>query len=382
LPEATLRNWRILRAYSESRVRSLPQVHVFVTRMINVGLIGFGLAGRSFHAPVIHAVAGLKLAAILQRSGDEAGRLYPEAQIVRSVGELLALADIQLIVVASPNDTHYAIARQCLAAGRDVVVDKPLTPTLSEALELVKFAREHGRILTVYHNRRFDGDFQSVRLVLASGHLGRVVRFESNYDRFRPQLKLNAWRERIGPGSGVFFDLAPHLIDHALQLFGTPLAVLADTRVERENAIVDDAFDLTLYYDGGLRALLRATMLAPVTRPRFLIHGTEGAYVKNSFDVQEPKLRAGRLPWNETATPQEQEENSGVLSRVKPDGSVQETRIPPVVSDYRDYYSNIRDVLLSTAKAAVTADQALDVMRVLELGRESSDRRCTIEWRT
>jgi predicted dehydrogenase len=349
--------------------------------MINVGLIGFGLAGRSFHAPVIHAVPGLKLAAILQRTGDEAGRLYPEARIVRSVDELLGSNDIQLVVVASPNDTHYAIARQCLAAGRDVVVDKPVTPTLSEALELVRFAREHGRMLSVYHNRRFDGDFQAVKQLVASGQLGRVVRFESNYDRFRPQLKPNAWRECPGPGTGVFFDLAPHLIDHALQLFGTPVAIFADIRGERENAIVDDAFDLTLYYAGGLRALLRATMLAPVTRPRFIIHGTHGAYVKRSFDVQEPKLRTGRLPWAETPTQQEQEENSGVLWRVTPDGRVEEASIPAAGSDYRDFYSNVRDVLLGTAEPVVTQEQALNVMRVLELGCESSERRCTIEWR-
>ncbi len=285
--------------------------------MIDVGLIGFGLAGRSFHAPVINAVAGLRLAAIMQRSGDEAARLYPDARIVRSIEELLATPDIRLVVVATPNDTHHPIARQCLAAGRDVIVDKPLAPTLEEALDLVKFAQERGRLLTVYQNRRYDGDFQAVQQLVASGRLGRIVRFESNYDRFRPQLKPNAWRERSGPGTGILFDLAPHLIDHSLVLFGLPEGVTADIRVERENAIADDSFDLTLHYAGSLRALLRATMLAPVTRPRFILHGTSGAYVKHAFDVQEPKLRAGRLPWNETPSKEEQEENSGVLTHYR-----------------------------------------------------------------
>ena len=348
--------------------------------MINVGLIGFGLAGRSFHAPVIHAVPGLRLAAIVQRHGDAAGQLYPEARIVRSVDELLAIAEIQLIVIATPNDTHYSFARQFLAAGRDVVVDKPMAPTLGEAEALFRFARERGRLLSVYHNRRYDGDFQTVRELVASNRLGRIVRFESNYDRFRPQLKANAWRERNGPGTGVFFDLAPHLIDHALLLFGLPQAVTADIRIEREHAIVDDAFDLTLHYDRGLRALLRATMLAPVTRPRFILHGTDGAYVKHSFDVQEPKLRAGRIPWNEVPSEAEQLENSGVLSTVNADGSLLEQNVPPAKSDYRDYYANIRDVLLGTAQLAVTPQHALDVMRVLELARESSDRRCTVDW--
>ena len=350
--------------------------------MIDVGLIGFGLAGRSFHAPVINAVAGLRLAAIMQRSGDEAARLYPDARIVRSIEELLATPDIRLVVVATPNDTHHPIARQCLAAGRDVIVDKPLAPTLEEALDLVKFAQERGRLLTVYQNRRYDGDFQAVQQLVASGRLGRIVRFESNYDRFRPQLKPNAWRERSGPGTGILFDLAPHLIDHALVLFGLPEGVTADIRVERENAIADDSFDLTLHYAGSMLALLRATMLAPVTRPRFILHGTSGAYVKHAFDVQEPKLRAGRLPWNETPSKEEQEENSGVLTIVNPDSTTAQYRVSPVSSDYRSYYANIRDVLLGTAAPAVTPQHALDVMRILELARDSNARRCTIPRRS
>jgi predicted dehydrogenase len=348
--------------------------------MIDVGLIGFGLAGHAFHAPVIQAVSGLRLAAILQRSSSDAAELYPDARIVRSVEELLAIPEIRLVVIASPNDTHYPIARQCLAASRDVVVDKPFAPTLEEALDLVNFAQERGRLLTVYQNRRFDGDFQAVQQLVASGRLGRLVRFESNYDRFRPQLKANAWRERSGPSTGILFDLAPHLIDHALLLFGLPNAVTADIRIEREDGVADDSFDLTLHYARGLRALLRATMLAPVTRPRFILHGTSGAYVKHAFDVQEPKLRASRIPWNETPTEAEQEENSGVLTLVKVDGATTQELVPPAPSDYRNYYANVRDVLLGTALPAVTPQHTLNVMRVLTLARESSTRRCSIPW--
>jgi scyllo-inositol 2-dehydrogenase (NADP+) len=348
--------------------------------MISVGLIGFGLAGRAFHAPVIHAVSGLRLAAIVQRSGNQAAELYPDVRIVRSVEELLAISDIQLIVIATPNDTHYSIARQCLDAGRDVVIDKPLTPTLEEARDLVRFAQERGRLLTVYQNRRYDGDFQAVLQIVTSGRLGRLVRFESNYDRFRPQLKANAWRERPGPGSGVLFDLAPHLIDHALVLFGLPEAVTADIRIEREHAVADDSFDLTLHYAGGLRAVVRATMLAAVTRPRFVLHGTSGAYVKHAFDVLEPKLRAGRIPWNETPSDAEQEENSGILTLVDANGITTERRVPPAPGDYRAYYSNIRDTLLGIATPAVTPQYALDVMQILELARQSSARRCTVAW--
>jgi predicted dehydrogenase len=352
-----------------------------VAKVIDVGLIGFGLAARSFHAPVIHAVPGLRLAAIVQRSGNEAASLYPDARIVRSVEKLLAISDIRLVVIATPNDTHCCIARQCVDAGRDVVVDKPLAPTLDEALELAEFARKRGRLLTVYHNRRFDGDFQAIRQLVAEGRLGRIVRFESNYDRFRPHLKANAWRERSGSGTGVFMDLAPHLIDHALVLFGLPEAVTADIRIEREQAIVDDSFDLTLHYAGGLRALLRATMLAPVTRPRFILHGTSGAYVKHAFDVLEPKLRAGQIPWDEMPNEAEQEANSGVLTLVNAEGTTTlQERVPSAPSDYRSYYANVRDVLLGAATPLVTVEHALNVMRVLELARESSARRCTVPW--
>ncbi len=306
--------------------------------------------------------------------------MYPDARIVRSVEEVLAISDIRLVVIATPNDTHHTIARQCLAAGRDVVVDKPLTPTLEEARDLVTFAQKMGRLLTVYQNRRYDGDFQAVRELVASGLLGRLVRFESNYDRFRPQLKANAWRERSGPGSGILFDLAPHLIDHALVLFGLPEAVTADIRIERDHAVADDSFDLTLHYTGGLRAVLRATMLAAVTRPRFILHGTSGTYVKEAFDVQEPKLRAGRIPWNETPSEAEQEENSAVLTLVDANGTTTERRVPPAPSDYRAYYANIRDTLLGTAAPAVTPQHALDVMQILDLARLSSARRCTVPW--
>src|ERR1700674_5275750 len=216
--------------------------------MIDVGLIGFGLAGRAFHAPVIRAVPGLRLAAILQRSGTQAAEQYPDVRIVRSVEELLSVESIRLVVIATPNDTHYSLARACLAAGRDVVVDKPFTTTLEEAKTLVQFAKDSHRLLTVYQNRRYDGDFAAIRQLVAEGTLGRIVRLETSYDRFRSHLKPSAWRERSAPGAGILFDIAPHLIDHALLLFGLPQSISADVRIEREHALADDSFDIVLRY--------------------------------------------------------------------------------------------------------------------------------------
>jgi scyllo-inositol 2-dehydrogenase (NADP+) len=346
--------------------------------MIDVGLIGFGLAGRAFHAPVIRAVSGLRLAAILQRSGNEAAEQYPDVPIVRSLEELLAIREIRLIVIATPNHTHFPLAQQCLAAGRDVLVDKPFATTFAEAAELVQLAQKAGRILTVYQNRRYDGDFAAIRQLVATGALGRIVSFETNYDRFRPQLKPGAWRERAEPGSGIFFDIAPHLIDHALVLFGLPESVTADIRAERDGAVADDAFDLVLRYANGIRATLRSSILAAAPRPRFVLHGTRGSFVKLSFDPQETNLRRGYLP-TDRVWGAEPEENWGMLTTAEGDTLVRR-RVPAAACDYRDFYANLRDALLGRGNLAVTPQWALEVMRLLELARESNERRCSVSW--
>ncbi|HTQ61726.1 MAG TPA: Gfo/Idh/MocA family oxidoreductase [Candidatus Solibacter sp.] len=344
--------------------------------MIDVGLVGFGLAGRSFHAPVIRAVPGLRLAAIVQRNGNEAATLYPDVRIVRTLVELLSMKEIRLVVIATPNDSHFQLAHRCLVANRDVLVDKPFTTSLQKANTLVQFAKKQGRLITVYQNRRYDGDFQAILQLVASGALGRIVRFESNYDRYRPLLRPGAWREKSGPGSGIFFDIAPHLIDHALLLFGVPEAVTADIRIEREGAVADDAFDLAFHYPRGLRADLRSSILAVTTRPRFLLHGTNGAFLKQTFDPQENNLRHGRIP-AEGAWGAEPEENWGLLTLAE-NGGLTQRRVPSANCDYRDFYANLRDALLGKAKPAVTPEWALDVMRLMELARQSSHERRTI----
>ena len=347
--------------------------------MIDVGLIGFGLGGRSFHAPVIRSVPGLRLAAILQRGGSDAARQYPDVRIVRSLDELLALPDIRLIVVATPNDSHYSLARQCLLAGRDVLVDKPFTTSLEDAAALVRLAKERSLIVTVYHNRRYDPDFAAIRKLVAAGTLGRIVRLEVNYDRYRPQLKPGAWREGRGPGAGIFFDIAPHLIDYALQLFDLPESLTADIRTERECATADDAFDVAFHYPRGLRVDLRSSILAAASRPHFVLHGTLGAFIKHTVDPLEHNLRFGLvqpgLPWSS-----EPEEHWGVLTFAAEDGNLTPRRVPPETCDYRDFYTNLRDALLGKTPLAVGPEYALDVMRLLELARHSNAEGRTISF--
>jgi scyllo-inositol 2-dehydrogenase (NADP+) len=348
--------------------------------MINVGLIGFGLAGRAFHAQVISRVPGMRLAAILQRKGDEAAAAYPAAKIVRSLDELLALPDVQLIVIASPNETHAPVARAALAAGRDVVVDKPFTTSYTQAVDLVDFAEKSGRFLTVYQNRRYDGDFQAILELLGAGSLGRIVRFETNYDRFRPNFKPNAWREKAAPGAGILFDIGPHMIDHAMVLFGKPAAVTADVRIERQGGLADDAFDIMFHYPGSMRAVLSSNILAASQRPRFLLFGTKGAFVKQSFDPQENNLRFGNIP-EKGAWGAEPEENWGLLTLSDGTDTTQR-RIPPGTGDYRDFYANVRDALEGKAKPFVSLPHALDVMRALEVCRASSEQQRTLPWPT
>lgn len=346
--------------------------------MIEVALIGFGLGGRCFHAPVIRAVAGLHLAAILQRTQSTAAELYPDMRIVRTLDQLLAIDAIQLVVISTPNQTHFPFAKRCLEAGKHVVVDKPFTTTVREAVELLNLAKQKNLVLSVYHNRRFDADFQALQQTIAAGQLGRVLRFESTYDRYRPQSKPGAWREKPGPGSGVLFDLAPHLLDQSLTLLGIPEAIAADVRIERPGFSTDDAFDIFLYYPAGIRALLRATMMSAVPRPRLVVLGDKGSYLKREFDPLEPNLRNGQIPTGESWVV-EKEENYGELTLIENGTST--TRKIPSIGDWREFYGNVRDALLGKAPPLVTPQQILNVMVALELSLESNSKRCTLPWR-
>ena len=341
--------------------------------MLNVGLVGFGFAGKVFHAPVIRAVEGLRLAAIVQRRGPP-DPLYADVAFVRSVDELLK-RPIDLVVVATPNTSHHSIAKQSLDAGRHVVVDKPFTTTMGEAEDLVETAARRRRIVTVYQDRRYTGDFATVQKVVGEGAAGRVVAYESHFDRFRPERKPNAWREEELPGSGVWFDIGPHLFDQALLLFGRPDAIGADIRVEREGAVVDDAFDVTLHY-ANMRALLRSSMLAQPVGPTWIVHGTKGTFIKYGMDPQEAALKEGRTPL-EGDWDTERGELHGKL--VTPEG----TRVVPTLrSSFAKYYENVRDALLGKAALAVTPEWSLDVMRGLLLALESSRQRRILEWTT
>jgi len=347
--------------------------------MIKVGLVGFGLAAQAFHAPLIRAVPGLQLACVLERSGNRAREKYPDVRIARSLDELLSDAEIGLCVIATPNNSHFELAQTCLLAGRDVLIDKPMSPSWKECTGLTALAKEKKRLLTVYQNRRCDGDFRSIQNLLSSGALGAVTDYEARYDRYRPQPKPGAWRENADvPGSGVLFDLGAHLIDQALVLFGEPQAVTAKAFCQRETSQINDAFDVCLDY-GRMHAALKARILTLAPGPHFVVHGTRGSFVKYGMDPQEERLRAGDFPqgtdwgkdWGLDA-----EKNWGTLTTVgEPAKSIVTER-----GDYRDFYRNLRDAIEGRAPLAVTPEQALRTMKAIFLARTSSNEGRTVPW--
>jgi scyllo-inositol 2-dehydrogenase (NADP+) len=347
--------------------------------MVRVGLIGFGLAGQAFHAPVIRGVPGMELACILQRKGTLAREKYPDVRVARTLEELLAEGEIQLCVIATPNDSHFELARACLIAGRHVVVDKPVAPTLTEAEELVKVAAERERLMTVYQDRRWDGDFKTVKKIIQSGKLGSIVEYECRYDRFRLEPKANAWRERADqPGAGVLFDLGPHVLDQALALFGEPKAITASAYCQRESSQVDDSFDVCMEYV-GLRAMGRARIIAYAPGPHFLIHGTRGSFVKYGMDPQEARLRAGNCPkgmdWG-ADWGMDPEALWGTLTLMGEPGA----KVKTERGDYREFYANVRDAIEKKSALEVTPQQALRTMRAVMLAHKSSRERRTVSW--
>jgi predicted dehydrogenase len=347
--------------------------------MVRVGLIGFGLAGQAFHAPVIRGVQGMELACILERHGSKAKERYPEVRVARSLEEMLSDKTINLCVVATPNDTHYSYTKACLEAGRHVVVDKPFTPTMVEAEQLVRLAADHGRLVTVYQDRRWDGEFHTVKDLVKSSALGSVVEYESRFDRFRLESKPGAWRERADhPAAGVLWDLGPHLIDQALVLFGTPETIWASAFCQRPTAQVDDSFDVHMEYPQR-RATLRARIIAYAPGPHLLIHGTGGSFIKYGMDPQEEILRSPNCPDGPDWGPDwgvETEERWGTLSPV----GGEPHKVKTERGDYRGYYANVRDAIEKGSPLDVTPDQALRTMRGILLAHKSSREGRRVRW--
>ncbi|MDM0013534.1 oxidoreductase [Variovorax sp. J22P168] len=340
--------------------------------ILRAGLVGYGFAGQTFHAPVLSTVPGLELAAVASSQPAKVHADWPGVDVVPDVDRLLRRSDIDLVVVATPNAQHHPIARLALEAGKHVVVDKPFTLDAAQARELAALAAGRGRVLSVYQNRRFDADFLTLRDLLARGELGRPVFLESHFDRFRPQVR-ERWREQPVPGAGLWVDLGAHLVDQAVQLFGRPDTLQLDTAALRDQAVVEDYFHAVLRYESGphapLRVLLHATTLAAFGAPRYIVHGTRGSYVKRGVDPQEDALRAGQRP---SAAGWGIDPLDGELTLVGSDGVPHASALPTRPGNYVDYYAAVRDAILGKGPNPVTPEQAVELMELLDLGRQSA----------
>lgn len=341
--------------------------------LLRVGLVGYGFAGRTFHAPVLSAVPGLQLAAVASSQPGQVQADWPGVPVEPDAQALLRRSDIDLVVIAAPNAQHHPLARDALKAGKHVVVDKPFTLDAAQARDLAGLAEQHQRVLSVYQNRRYDADFLTLRDLLASGQLGRPVYFESHFDRFRPEVR-DRWREQAVPGAGLWGDLGSHLLDQALQLFGKPDTLQVDLAALRDAAAVEDYFHAVLRYDTGphapLRVVLHATTLAAHAAPRYLVHGTRGSYVKQGVDPQEDALRAGLRPgaagWGADPV-------AGDLRVLAVGDWMKDSSVPNRAGNYGDYYAAVRDAIHGTGPNPVPPAQAVELMTLLDLGRRSAE---------
>jgi scyllo-inositol 2-dehydrogenase (NADP+) len=349
-------------------------------KIINTGIIGFGIGGNTFHAPVIATTEGLNISSIRARKETEvtlAKQRYPDAIITTDADDIINDPAIELVVIATPNSSHHSLAKQALLAGKHVVVDKPFTITSTDAADLIHIAKKQGRVLSVHHNRRYDSDFKTIQKILHAGLLGRLVEFESHYDRFRNFLKPNAWREKDEPGAGILYDLGAHLIDQPLVLFGLPDAITADIRVQREGTKATDNFELVLHYP-NLKVTLKAGMLVSQALPRYILLGDKGSFIKYGLDVQEAALKAGLTPLTKTDWGIEPENVWGNLF-TELNGTTFSGKVQSEPGDYRDYYRNIYNAIINGAALDVTAVHAYNIIRVIELAVQSNEERRTVD---
>jgi len=339
---------------------------------INVGLIGYGFAGQVFHAPLLRTTPGLAIAAVASRNPDKVRADLGDVAIHADPAALIEDPAVRLVVLASPNATHFPLARAALDAGKHVVVDKPFTDDAAQAGELVRLAEDKGLLLSVYHNRRWDSTTRTALRLLADGTLGPIRHAAMHFDRFRPQPQAR-WKEEAEAGGGIWMDLGPHLLDEAVLYFGAPLAIEADLPLLRPGSRCEDQFQARLRYPDGLRVDLGASMVAAVARPRVALHGLQGSWVKHSLDPQEADLIAGRRPTGAAAAWGVDTE-TGTLAVLR-DGTLATSSLPTENGAYPSYYAGIRDALLGKAPNPVPAHQALTVMRLLDAGRISAAQR-------
>jgi len=332
-------------------------------------MVSFGMSGIVFHGPLLYAHPGFQLKSVLQRSKSTAKEHYPEINIVRTFDNLLKDNSIELIIVNAINETHYPFTKSALEAGKHVVVEKPFTNTVKEGLELIELADKKNLILSVFQNRRWDSDFLTVQQIVKEGILGDVVEFIGSFDRYRNYIQDNTWKEETGPGSGLLYNLGPHLIDQVIVLFGNPNAVSADIRKIRKGTRVDDFFDIGLHYD-HLKARVHSSYLVREPFPRFVIHGTLGSFIKYGLDPQEADLKAGGIPGSPGWGMEDETIRGEINTEIH--GIHLKGKVTSKPGNYLAYYDNIYETIREKKRLLVPALESLMNINIIELAMESA----------
>ncbi len=342
---------------------------------IKTALLSFGMSGQLFHAPFIHTLEGFELYAVCERSKNVAAAKFPSIKIVRNIDEIFLDKEVELVIVNTPNYTHFDYTKKALNAGKHVIVEKPFTTTSKEAEELILLAKEKDKRLSIYQNRRYDSDYKTVKKVLSEGWLGEIVEAEIHYDRYKPELSPKVHKETPGAGSGALYDLGSHLIDQALQLFGMPKALFADIQIVRPHSRVDDFFELLLFYDKK-RVRLRCSYLVREQLPGYIFHGSDGSFIKAKTDVQENDLQSGNMPGSDDWGT-EPDSEKGLLHAEKNGASLRQY-ISSERGDYGDYYKEMYHSIRLDKPVPVSADDGLSVILLIEMALKSNRERKVI----
>ena len=339
---------------------------------IGVGIVGYGFSSTTFHIPLLQTIEDYEIRAIVSSQEEKVKASFPHAEVVTTIDELVMQENIDLIIITSPNTTHFEYAKKAILHGKHVVVEKPFVVSVEEGEELIALAKQHSVVLSVYHNRRFDNDFRTVQKLLQDDKIGKVYTYEAHFDRFRPHVR-DRWREHKLPGSGMLFDLGSHLIDQALHLFGMPEAVYADIVNQRPGSQIDDYFHIILHYE-EMRVILHSGSHVKHAGAHFSIHGEKGSIVKYGMDSQEEQLKAGKKPGDE-GYGEDAMHMYTVLSTEE-----QEIHIPTEIGCYENYYKGVRDAIMKRGIPPVTAEEALNVIRIITACLQSSQQGMIVKW--
>ncbi len=330
---------------------------------ISTAIASFGMSGQVFHGPFLKVNSGFRVAQILERSKNLSSKLFPDAEIVRSFDKILTNPKIELVIINTPDTFHFEMAKQAIKAGKHIVIEKPITQKSSEAEELVRLAKQNKVLLIVYQNRRWDGDFLTVQKVLAENKLGRLIEFESNFDRYRNFIKPNTWKEQGDEYSGVLYNLGSHMVDQIYLLFGKPKAVTAYLKIVRTAGVVADYYNIRFEYE-GFSALTKCSYLVKNAGPRYIIHGEFGTFNKTGLDLQEEQLKAGSLPVGDNWGAEPPEEWGTIF--YEKDGVDYEELVETIPGNYNTFYNNVYDAIRNGAELFVKPEETVEVLKILE----------------